>query len=105
MDGTTDANNQEDELMVIVYCTKNREQLTVCTRYLSLGHPTRANTAGLFGEASKFMGIDFICRVSQYSSVSGIPVLMGGASDGAAVNIADHRGLKRNAALKAHSSP
>ena len=91
MDGTTDANNQEDELMVIVYCTKNRE-LTVCTRYLSLGHPTRANAAGLFGEASKFMGIDFICRVSQYSSVSGIPVLVGGGSDGAAVNIADHRG-------------
>ena len=35
IDGTTDAGNQEDELIVMVYCDKNEEtgEITTCTRY------------------------------------------------------------------------
>ena len=37
-DGTTDSNNQDDELTVVVYCAKNNltEELSVCTRFISL---------------------------------------------------------------------
>jgi len=55
-DGTTDSGNQEDELIIVLYCAKNNlaEELTVNTRFLSVNNPIRANAAGLYeciGEA------------------------------------------------------
>ncbi len=93
IDGTTDSNNQEDELIVIVYCTKNNrtEELNVCTRFISVSNPTRGNAAGLYEcvrEGLKFMGIESV-NVESVLGVSGMPVLVGGGSDGAAVNVAD----------------
>ncbi len=45
--------------------------------------------AGLY-EALKFMGIDNV-DVESVCGVSGMPVLIGGGSDGAAMNVADGR--------------
>ena len=41
MDGTTDAGNQEDELIVLLYCSKDAtaQEITPCTRYLSIHSP------------------------------------------------------------------
>ncbi len=93
INGTTDSNNQEDELIVIVYCTKNNrtEELNVCTRFISVSNPTRGYAAGLYEcvrEGLKFMGIESV-NVESVLGVSGMPVLVGGGSDGAAVNVAD----------------
>ena len=97
-DGTTDSNNQDDELIIVVYCAKNNltEELSVCTRFISLCNPTRGNAAGLHEcicEALKFMGIEAL-NVESVLGVSGRPVLVSGGSDGATVNIADSGGLK-----------
>ena len=58
-----DFNNQDDELIVVVYCAKNNltEELSVCTGFISLCNPTRGNAAGIHEcicEALKFMGIE-----------------------------------------------
>ena len=80
IDGTTDASNREDELVVIVYCCKNSmiEELTACSRYLSVHNPERANAAGLFkcvSDALKNVGIEAINQDSVLS-VSDMPILM-----------------------------
>ena len=38
MDGTTDAGNQEDELIVLLYCFKDAtaQEITPCSLYLSI---------------------------------------------------------------------
>lgn len=97
-DGSTDAGNQEDELVVLVYCSFNNvtEELTSCTRYLTVENPDRATAVGLFkcvGEALKIMGIDSWDQDSVLQ-VANIPVLVGGGSDGASVNVAECNGLK-----------
>ena len=63
MDGTTDAGNQEDELIVLLYCSKDNtvQEITPCTRYLSIYSPGKADACGLLScvnEAMKFMGVD-----------------------------------------------
>ncbi len=60
-----------------------------------MSNPTRGNAAGLYEcvrEGLKFMGIESV-NVESVLGVSGMPVLVGGGSDGAAVNVADG-GLK-----------
>ena len=49
MDGTTDAGNQEDELIVLLYCSKDgtTQEITPCTRYLSIHNPGKADANGL----------------------------------------------------------
>ena len=48
MDGTTDAGNQEDELIVLLYCFKDAtaQEITPCTRYLSI-HSTSVEDSTL----------------------------------------------------------
>ena len=45
IDGTTDAGNHEDELVVLVYCDKNEvtSEITTCIRYFSVHTPSRAD--------------------------------------------------------------
>ena len=49
MDGSTDAGNVEQELVVILTCMKDdaAEEMKSCTRFLSLESLEKANTSGL----------------------------------------------------------
>ena len=99
MDGTTDAGNQEDELIVLLYCSKDAtvQEITPCTRYLSIHTPEKADASGLLScvnEALKFMGVDNVLDKDSVLGVEGRPVLVGGGTDGASVNIGGHTGVK-----------
>ena len=62
MDSSTDKGNIEDELIVILYCTKDTvaEEVGTCTRFFSLQEPKKADADGLiecFGRALRLLGI------------------------------------------------
>ncbi len=66
-------------------------------RYLSLGVPTKANADGLIaclGNAQQIFGIDNILDRVNVLGVQGKPILIGGGTDGASVNIAKQNGMK-----------
>ena len=99
MDGSTDSGNVEDELVLVQYCTQDHSahEIRSCARYLSLQVPTRANADGLIqclGDALQILGIDNILDCDSVLGVQGQPVLVGGGTDGATVNIADQNGMK-----------
>ena len=99
MDGTTDAGNQEDELIVLLYCSKDAtaQEISPCTRYLSIHSPGKADASGLLScvsEALKFMSVENVLDKDSILGVEATPVLVGGGTDGASVNIGDHTGLK-----------
>ena len=99
MDGTTDAGNVEDELVAILYCAKDdaSQQMTTCSRFLSLHSPQKADASGLLqclGEALQFLSVENVLDKDSVLSVEGKPVLVGVGTDGATVNIGEHNGLK-----------
>ena len=96
---TTDAGNVEDELTAIVYCAKDdaSQQLTTCSRFLSLHSPQKADASGLLlcvGEALQLLGVENVLDKDSVLSVEGKPVLVGVGTDGATVNIGEQNGLK-----------
>ena len=65
MDGSTDAGNVEDELVLVQYCTQDAaaQEVRSCVRYLSLEVPTQANADGLIkclGNTLQRLGVDNI---------------------------------------------
>ena len=99
MDGTTDAGNQEDELIVLLYCSKDAttQEITPCTRYWSIHSPGKVDANGLLScvsEALQFMGVENVLDKDSVLGVEGKPVLVGGGTDGASVNVGIHTGLK-----------
>ena len=59
MDGTTDAGNQEDELIVLLYCSKDAtaQEVTSCTRYLSIHTPGKADANGLLSHVNEVLNL------------------------------------------------
>ena len=73
MDGSTDAGNVEDELVLIQYSTQDAaaQEMKSCTRYLSLEVPTNADADGLIkclGNALRILGVE---NILDQSSVLG----------------------------------
>ena len=71
--------------------------LSPCTRYLSIHSPGKADASGLLScvsEALKFMSVENVLDKDSILGVEATPVLVGGGTDGASVNIGDHTGLK-----------
>ncbi|KAL5491664.1 hypothetical protein EMCRGX_G016996, partial [Ephydatia muelleri] len=100
MDGSTaDAGNVEDEMVVLLTSCKNDDtrEITSVTRYWSVHSPNRADATGLIGSlkhALQPLGvIDLLDQVSVLN-VKDMPVLVGGSSDGASVNISDCNGVR-----------
>ena len=92
MDGTTDSGNLEDELIVILYCCKHEASADVktCDRYLSVENPERANSEGLtkcLGNSLRKVGLENLKDTDEVLKMQ--PVLEGGGTDGASVNIAE----------------
>ena len=98
MDGTTDVSKMEDEAVVMLYCKKDdfAKEIKSYTRYLSVANPSTTTTDGLLqclkGVLQRTAGIQDIC---ESSSVLGVkPILVGGGTDGASVNISQHNSIK-----------
>ena len=93
MDGTTDAGNIEDELIVIMTFYKDDMvgEVKSVARYLSVEIPKKAD-AGLIlclQRLLQALGVENLLSVLQSK-----PILVGGDTGGASVNIADQNGMK-----------
>jgi hypothetical protein len=98
MDGSTDAGTKEQEMIFILYCSQDDEakEIRSCTRYLALLNPARSTAEGLIDcldSALKRLSID-IHQKDGVLKADCRPVLVGGGTDGASVNIGIHRGMK-----------
>ena len=84
---------------VILYCKKDdsSEEIRSCIRFFSVQAPSRADAAGLIeclGSALKKLGIDDILDQAKVLGVEGKPILVGGGTDGASVNISEQNGMR-----------
>lgn len=101
MDGSTDTGNVEDELIALLYSIKDdvAQEVRSCARYFAVQEPTKADANGLLrclGEALKPLGIDNILDKANVLGVAteGKPILIGGGTDGASVNIGEQNGMR-----------
>ena len=99
IDGTTDAGNQEDELILVVYCDENEEtgEITTRTCYFSVHTSSRADASGILSfirDAFKLVGIENLLDRECVLGVENFPALIGVGTNGVAVNVAGTGGLK-----------
>ena len=99
VDGSTDSGNIEQELVFVLYSYKDdtAKEIRSCTRYLSVVSPTSSDTLGLVDCLGKALSEQLGISLEDKGSILGTecrPVLIGGASDGASVNIGIHSSLK-----------
>ena len=99
MDGSTDAGNIEDELVSIQFCIKDDTSQIIRSkaRYLSLCVPTKSDADGLIAcldSALHELGVDNVCDRERLLAVQSKPILVGGGTDGAAVNISGQNGIR-----------
>ena len=89
----------EDEVIVLVFGHMNdsEQEITTQGRFLSVHNPEKADTSGLLGcisDAMHLLGVDHVLDQHSVSGVDRMPVLIGIGTDGAAVNIGAHNGLR-----------
>jgi len=98
MDGSTDEGNIGQELVVILTCVKDdaAEEMKSSTRFFSLVSPKKADASGLvkcLSQSLQPLGITDIPDGSVICA-EGKPVLIGGGTDGASINVGEHNGMK-----------
>ncbi len=98
MDGSTDAGNIENELIVLMYSKKDvsSERIKSCVRYFSIREPKKADADGLIHCLTCALEKLDITDVLDKENVLGVtnkPVLIGGGTDGAAVNVSEQNGM------------
>jgi hypothetical protein len=99
MDGATDAGNKEQELIFVTFCHRDDNALEVRsrTRYLTIVNPASGNSDDLVsclqGAFAERFDVD-ICQKESVLNTEGKPVLIGGGTDGASVNVGIHHGMK-----------
>ena len=84
---------------MLLYCSidATAQEITPCTRYLSIHSPEKADASGLLlcvSEALKFMGVENVSDKDSVLGVEGRPVFVEGGTDRASVNVGVHTGLK-----------
>ena len=99
MDGSTDAGNIQDELIAVMYCFVDEEvqEMRSCVRYLSVKEPAKTDARGLIAclcDAMKDIGLDNFLDKASVLGIQDKPIVVGGGTDGAAVNIGEQRGMK-----------
>ena len=99
MDGSTDTSNTESELIMIMYCKKddNAQEMRSCIRYVSMEALLKADAEGLMDSLNsglRILGVENLCHKELVLHVANQPVVVGGGTDGASVNIAEQNGLK-----------
>ena len=70
MDGSTDKAKVENELIVLLYCSKDdeAEEMNTCARYFTVLEPAKADGDGLvqcLGKALQSMGIEDLPQISK----------------------------------------
>ena len=73
------------------------QEMTTCSRFLSLHNPQKADASGLvecIGEAMRLLGVDSVLSQDSVLGVATKPVLIGIGTDGATVNIGTQNGLR-----------
>ena len=98
MDGTSDPGNVEQEMVLVVYCDKDDEiqEIKCVTRYLAVVSPEKVDSSGLIdclGIALERVCCDLKQDVESLTAGDG-PLLIGGGTDGASVNIGNRTGMK-----------
>ena len=99
MDGMTDVARAEDEAIVLLYCKQDDllKEIQSCARFLSVNTANKADADDLLkclGEALSILGIENLS--DQSNILASMPILVGGGTDGASVNIAQHSSIKAN---------
>ena len=97
MDGTTDAGNLEDELVLVQFSWKDStaKEIKSCARYLSVVNPTKADTDGLVDSLKHSLariGLDDV--FDKISVLTAKPILISGGTDGTSVNVGQHKSIK-----------
>ena len=87
----------EDELVVVLHCKQDDivKEIRTCARYLSVVTPNKADTDGLVDclkEALKRLKIDDV--LDKDDVLASKPVLIGGGTDGASVNVGQHNSMR-----------
>ena len=96
IDGSTDRGNVEDELIVILYSIEDTvaEEIGTHSRFFSLQEPKKADADGLIGCLGRALKLLGITNVRDKASVlDGRPILIGGGTDGASVNVSEQNGM------------
>ena len=93
-----DASNKEQEMILVVFCRKydNIREIRSQTRYFAVLNPASATSDGLIDclqVALERLDITVRQKGSVLNTESK-PVLVGGGTDGASVNIGVHKGMK-----------
>jgi len=99
MDGSTDAGNIEEEIFVLLHCLKDdsAEVIRCNARFFSVVAPKKADADGLIECLSTVLQEIGICseiKKSNLLEVVGKPILVGGGTDGASVNVGEQNGMK-----------
>ena len=90
MDGSTHKGNVEDELIVILYSTRDTvaEEVRTHVRFFSLKEPKKADADGLIECLGRALGLLGITNILNKASVlDGRLILIGGGTNGASVNV------------------
>ena len=101
MDGSVDAGNVENELVILLYskCDDEAKEMKSCVRYWDIVQPAQSNADGLVAslcEAMKSLGIENVTDGTVVlATASKLPLLVGGGTDGASVNVGIHNGMKQ----------
>ena len=102
MDGSIDAGNIEDELVLVHYCMKgdSTKEIRSCTQYLSLQVPQKADADGLIPCLGKALGVLGVSNILERESVLGVvaegkPILVGDGTDGSSVSKSRQNGMRR----------
>ena len=99
MDGSTDAGKVEQELVILLSCKRDdaAREMKSYARFFFVATPTAADANGLIECLTKCLlpsGITDILDQKSVLGVEGKPVLVGGGTDGASVNIAQQNGMR-----------
>lgn len=99
MDSSTDKGRIENELFVILFSKRDDalQEVKTCARYFCVLEPAKADANGLIeclGKSLKSMGIENLLVRENVLDVHELPVLVGGSTDGASVNISDQNGMR-----------
>ena len=99
MDGSTDAGNIEQELVILLSCKKDDTAgvLKSYARFFSVATPEKADASGLvkcLSQSLSPLGIGDVLDQRSLLGAEGKPVLVGGGTDGASVNVARQNGMR-----------
>ena len=98
MDGSKDSGNIENEPIVLMYSKVDMvsKRVQLCARYFSIQEPKRTNAGGLIhclSNALEKLGITDVLDKQSVLGVTNKPLLIGGGTDGASVNISEQNGM------------